>query len=196
MDQTLQLVVGLGNPGDQYASTRHNAGQWWVDAICQAWQGQWQLQKKLQALLATIEIDGQRYFLMKPATYMNLSGQAVHLVKQYYQIPTKQILIAHDEIDLPVGTIKLKWGGGHGGHNGLRHIIQVAKSPDFYRLRIGVDHPGHKHLVESYVLSKPSGAQQQQLQHALNDTLALIPALLAGQKSKIMKELHTTGDNK
>jgi peptidyl-tRNA hydrolase, PTH1 family len=173
----IRLIVGLGNPGAEYAPTRHNVGFWFVDALAQSQA--FKAEARFHGELSRLSRRGQDLRLLKPSTYMNHSGRSVAAVSRYFEIPPEQILIAHDELDLPVGTVRLKQGGGHAGHNGLRDTINLLGSRDFWRLRIGIDHPGDRSLVLGYVLGRPSRA----------DAL-LIDDLLDGRFQVAMNRLH------
>ena len=158
---SIKLIVGLRNPGSAYADTRHNAGGWFVEALAQHYNAVFKLEKKMHGELTHLEINNESCKALLPLTFMNRSGLSVHAICQFYRIEAHEILIAHDELDLPAGRIKLKTGGGHGGHNGLRDIINQLGSTDFHRLRVGIGHPGHKELVLNYVLGKPSQHERQ-----------------------------------
>lgn len=190
-DTGIQLIVGLGNPGAQYAGTRHNVGFWWVDAIAAAQGAVFRPESKFFGELARVLIADQEVRLLKPTTYMNRSGQSVAAVARYFAIPPEQILIAHDELDLPVGTLRLKRGGGHAGHNGLRDTIAALGSPEFLRLRIGIAHPGDKTLVTGYVLGRPSREDENRIRAALDEATALLPELIAGRVDLAMNRLHS-----
>lgn len=161
------LLVGLGNPGDQYAKTRHNAGFWLLDSLAEHYGGHWREEKKFFGQCSKIVLGQQNLYLLKPQTFMNASGRSVAAIANFYQIAPEQILVAHDELDLPEGSSKLKFGGGHGGHNGLRDIISALGSKDFYRLRLGIGHPSERSEVIHYVLKPPSKAGQALLEAAL-----------------------------
>lgn len=191
MSSPIQLIVGLANPGKEYADTRHNAGAWFVEDIARTAHANLKVENKYHGLHALIQIDGQPCHLLIPTTYMNLSGQAVRALMSYHKIPPSAVLIAHDEIDLPVGTIKLKLDGGDGGHNGLKDIIRHLNSRQFYRLRIGVSHPGNSKDVSDYVLGKPSKADRQKINDALISAHDILPLLAAGEMQKAMQALHT-----
>jgi PTH1 family peptidyl-tRNA hydrolase len=184
----IQLIVGLANPGPDYAPTRHNAGAWFVDALL----GSTSLkpESKLFCQMANISIHGQSCRVIVPMTYMNESGRAVQAVSQFYKIPAENILVVHDELDLPVGTARLKTGGGHGGHNGLRHIIQ-ALGPAFHRLRIGIGHPGDAKAVVDYVLKKPSSDDRRAIDDAIIKALQAMPEVMQDNMQGAMKKLHT-----
>ena len=183
------LIVGLGNPGSSYNQTRHNAGFWFMDALYKG--AGFRSQSKLSAEICRTRLYERDCILAKPTVFMNLSGQAVRAVMDYYRIPTENLLIAYDELDLPPGTARLKQGGGHGGHNGMRDIFRHLDNTDFMRLRIGIGHPGFKDAVTSYVLSRPPADQEKLIMHSIGDALAVMPDLLAGNVAKAMKELHT-----
>lgn len=191
MDAGIRLLVGLGNPGAEYAPTRHNVGFWLVDAIASA-QGQtFRLESKLHGELCRLTLRGQDLRLLKPNTYMNRSGQSVAAVCRYFRIAPEQILIAHDELDLPVGALRLKQGGGHAGHNGLRDTIAQLGNRDFWRLRIGIAHPGYRDLVTPYVLGRPSRGDAEQIQDALRDAEGLLGDLVDGAFQLAMNRLHS-----
>lgn len=190
----IQLIAGLGNPGAQYASTRHNAGAWFVDAFCNANRLTLKSESKFSARIASFTLFGQDVKIIIPNTYMNHSGQAVSAVTKYYQIPVDRILIVHDDLDLPVETIRFKTGGGHGGHNGLRDIIHHLHSRDFHRLRIGINHPGHKDGVSDYVLEKPSRADEQKINRSIEDGIIVMNDILTGNFQAAMQKLHTSTD--
>jgi len=191
-DASIQLFVGLGNPGEVYDKTRHNAGAWFVDRIAEKLQTNWRQEKKLKGHLASWKNEGTTRYLFRPASYMNVSGQAIRAIQQFYKIPTQSILIAHDDLDLSPGTVKLKFDGGHGGHNGLRDTITQLNSAAFYRLRIGIGHPGHQSIVHDYVLSRPSVADKQAISTAIEAATTIIPCLLSGEIDKAIQQLHTT----
>ena len=186
----VQLIAGLGNPGAEYSETRHNAGFWFADELASAWQGQFRNEQKFQGEVCKLVANGQDVWLLKPMTWMNRSGQAVAALARYYKIPPAAVLVVHDELDLPAGTARLKRGGGHGGHNGLRDLIQHL-GKDFARLRIGIGHPGHKDQVHDYVLGRPSRADHQQIEDAIWQATKILPKLLEHGLEKAMNELHT-----
>jgi len=190
-DTGIRLIVGLGNPGADYEATRHNVGFWLAEAIAADHGGAFRLEPKFHGLLTRITLAGQDLRLLKPTTYMNRSGQSVAAVVRYFDVTPGQILVLHDELDLPVGTLRLKLGGGHGGHNGLRDIIGVLGSRDFWRLRIGIDHPGEKHLVTNYVLGRPSRADEELVRDRFPDAQGIVPDLVAGEFQRVMNRLHT-----
>lgn len=187
----LALVVGLGNPGDRYAQTRHNAGFWFVDELARRHGGSFRADKKFHGELARISVAGRDCLLLKPMLFMNRSGLSVASVANFYRLVPAAVMIAHDEIDLPPGTLRIKQGGGHGGHNGLRDIIPALGSPDFWRLRIGVGHPGHRDQVVNYVLARAGATEQRLLDEAINDAVDAFPLLLAGEIGKAQQTLHS-----
>lgn len=188
------LLVGLGNPGARYAATRHNAGFQFVAGL-QARTGlQLAREKRFNAEVGRLPGGGPR--VMLPATFMNLSGQAVAPVAAFFRIPRAQILVVHDELDLAPGVARIKCGGGHGGHNGLRDLIARLGGADFLRLRIGIGHPGpaSKQEVASFVLDKPDAADRARIDAAINSALDVVDALIAGEVDAATKRLHTVGD--
>ncbi len=187
----LFLIVGLGNPGSNYSKTRHNAGFWFLDVLLAEAGASLRAQAKLSAEVCRSRLFGRDCILMKPTTFMNHSGQAVRAVMDYYRIPAGNLLVAYDELDLPVGTARLKQGGGHGGHNGMRDIFRHLEDTDFMRLRIGIGHPGFKDAVTSYVLSRAPADQEQAILHAVGDAVDVLPDLLGGNLAKAVKDLHT-----
>jgi len=187
----LKLIVGLGNPGARYASTRHNAGFWFVDRFAAQYRCDLARQARLHGHLGRLTVDGVDCRLFKPDTYMNESGRAVRAVLDYFQIQPNEALIVHDEIDLDPGVVRLKQGGGHGGHNGLRDIIEVLGNGDFPRLRIGVGHPGHKDDVIDYVLKKAGAEEQGLIDDAISQALDVMSMVLKGEMEKAMTALHT-----
>jgi PTH1 family peptidyl-tRNA hydrolase len=188
---SIQLIVGLANPGNEYADTRHNAGAWFVENLARDVHAKLQRETKFHGLHGLVTMHNESCHLLIPTTFMNLSGQAVRACMNYHKLSPASILIAHDDIDLPVGTIKLKFDGGDGGHNGLNDIIRHLNTRQFYRLRIGVGHPGNSKDVVDYVLNKPSKADRQKIDNALIDAEAILPLILNGEMSKAMQALHT-----
>ncbi len=183
----LKLIVGLGNPGGQYARTRHNAGWWFVDALLR--QGSWRHEARLQADLGRLRIEQSELWLAKPTTYMNQSGGAVAAIARFYRIEPQEMLLVHDDIDLPPGVVRLKQGGGHGGHNGLRDVIAHIGA-EFWRLRLGVGHPGAKERVLDAVLDRPTAGEQLLIDDALQRGLEALPQLLAAGPQLAMNQLH------
>ncbi len=186
---TIKIIVGLGNPGDKYAKTRHNAGFWLLDNL--STPSNFRYDKKFNAFVAEIINRGQKIILLKPQTFMNLSGDAVQKALQFYKIQADEMLVAHDELDFPAGVVKLKQSGGHGGHNGLRDIIQKTGSKDFLRMRIGIDHPGDAKQVANYVLKSPSKIEKQEIDNAIMDAERAITTLLNEGVEQAMHKLHT-----
>jgi len=187
----LKVIVGLGNPGSKYTETRHNAGFWFVEALAKNFRGDFRAEKKFHGEIAKINVAGKDIWLLKPDTFMNRSGQAVQSLLSFYRYTPEQLLVAHDEIDLPPGTIKLKTAGGHGGHNGLRDIISQCASKDFHRLRIGVGHPGSKDQVVDYVLHNTSKDDRIDIDHNISSAVEVMPELANGEMEKAMHQLHS-----
>jgi peptidyl-tRNA hydrolase, PTH1 family len=192
MSDSIALIVGLGNPGQQYQYTRHNAGALFLARLCDSARGELRSESKFHGLAGRIDIAGQEVRLLFPTTYMNNSGKAVAAIAQYYKIAPEQILVAYDELDLPVGTTRLKKGGGPGGHNGIRDIIKALGSPEFLRLRFGIGHPGAAPLVLNYVLGEPSRSEAELLGNEYDKAVALLPLLVQGKLQLAMNQLHTT----
>lgn len=186
------LLVGLGNPGNEYADTRHNAGFWWIDRVSGIYLGQWKLESKFQAYVAKVNIGAHQVWFLKPVTYMNRSGSSVRAIMDYYDIDLEHLLIAHDELDLPVGSVKLKQDGGHGGHNGLRDIIAHTNSKNFKRLRLGIGHPGNAKQVVDYVLKTPGKNERQQIDTAIETSLQSLKQILDDQWQEAVRQLHTS----
>lgn len=191
--QPLKLVVGLGNPGPEYARTRHNAGFWFVDELARTAGGVWRRESRHQCELARVTVAERELWLIKPTTYMNNSGAAVHSVAAFYRIAPPEVLVVHDEIDLPPGVARLKEGGGHGGHNGVRDVM-AQLGADFWRLRIGVGHPGSKDQVIDAVLDRATAAEQRLIDAALARALAAFADLLREGAQQAMHGLHTKED--
>lgn len=189
-EPAIRLIVGLGNPGPEYEATRHNVGFWFVDALASSQGEVFRAEARFFGALCRLTIGGADLRLLRPATYMNRSGQSVAAVSRYFDIPPEQMLVAHDELDLPAGTVRLKQGGGHAGHNGLRDIISALGSRDFWRLRIGIDHPGDRHLVTNYVLGRPSREDAALIVDRLRDAEGALGDLLAGRFQLAMNRLH------
>jgi PTH1 family peptidyl-tRNA hydrolase len=181
-------IVGLGNPGSQYARTRHNVGFWLLDQLA-ASGADLRVESKFQAEVGTLKFGGRRVALLKPTTYMNLSGQAVGAYARYYKIQPAAILVVHDELDLAPGTVRLKRGGGHGGHNGLRDITAQIGA-EFLRLRLGIGHPGSADKVVEYVLGNPPTDDRLAIEDAISRGLLVMPEIVAGQTDKIMNQLN------
>ncbi len=191
MSSGIQLIIGLGNPGAEYERTRHNAGAWFVEELADKAHAVLRHVSQFQGLYCSTQIHGQDCHLLIPTTFMNHSGQAVQALAAYYKVAPEAILVLHDEIDLPVGAVRLKWDGGHGGHNGLRDIIQHLGTNKFYRLRIGVGHPGNSKEVVDYVLKPPKKEEREQINVALQEASQILPLVLAGEYQKAMHQLHT-----
>ncbi|ABI55640.1 aminoacyl-tRNA hydrolase [Alkalilimnicola ehrlichii MLHE-1] len=190
--QPIQLIVGLGNPGDRYAGTRHNAGFWLLDELLRRHGGALRPERRYHADLATLHLGPHQCRLMRPQTYMNRSGQAVGPYAQFFRLPPESILVVHDEIDLPPGQVKLKQGGGHGGHNGLRDIIRaLGNERGFCRARIGVGHPGHRDGVVPYVLSRPAPDERRAIADAVEELADCVEWLLAGDWGRACQRLHS-----
>jgi PTH1 family peptidyl-tRNA hydrolase len=190
--QPIQLIVGLGNPGKEYAETRHNAGFWFIDLLARQHGASFKAESRYHGHTSRITVHGRECRLLKPFTYMNRSGQSVSSLANYYRISPPEILVAHDELDLPAGSIRLKSGGGHAGHNGLRDIISASGSRDFQRLRIGIDHPADRAAVVDYVLSRPSQPDRQAIEQALEAAAECLEDILTGNLQKAMHRLHTS----
>lgn len=190
MTDHLTLIVGLGNPEDRYARTLHNAGFWFVEELARRENAQFKYEKKFDAETCRIKISGQDVWLAKPQSFMNLSGGPVRGLLDYYRLTANKLLVAHDEIDLPPGDVRLKAGGGHGGHNGLRDVIQHCDR-DFMRLRIGVGHPGHKDKVTGYVLKKASADVESAMLRNIDEAADAMPILVKDGLNAAMKKLHT-----
>jgi len=187
----IRLIVGLGNPGREYDFTRHNAGFWWVDALAQQYSWSFRAENKFHGLIARGRLEGHELFLLKPQTFMNVSGRAVGALAQFYQIEPGQILVVHDELDLPPGGVKLKFGGGHGGHNGLKDIFSHLGTREFWRLRIGIGHPGERAAVVNYVLNAPRAEENGLIEHAVQRGLQVAPLVFAGKLEAAMLKLHS-----
>ena len=193
MSTPIQLIVGLGNPGREYEQTRHNAGIWLVERLAQQENIELRTEKKFFGAIGKISLGQQDCWLLIPNTYMNLSGQATQAVTNFYRIEPQAILVAHDELDLPVGTARLKQGGGDGGHNGLRDITAKLNCKNYWRLRIGIGHPGHRDRVHDYVLSKPSRSDHDQILTAIENAITILPQFVSGEHQKATQQLHTQG---
>lgn len=191
MGHVIKLIVGLGNPGPTYQKTRHNAGVWFISALAHEQHLTLKKENKFSADVATWSHSSHPCYVAVPHTFMNLSGQAVYALAHFYRIKPSEILIVHDELDLPPGVARIKFDGGHGGHNGLKDIIAHLNSRDFYRLRIGIGHPGHRDQVHDYVLSRPNAADQQKIDDAIQASLHVLPHLLLGEMEKAMHLLHS-----
>ena len=188
----IKLIVGLGNPGREYDATRHNAGFWWVDGFAHAHQFAFKAEGKFHGLAARGSVHGRELFLLKPQTFMNVSGRAVGALAQFYKIAPQHILIVHDELDLPPGSARLKLGGGHGGHNGLKDIIAHLGSKDFWRLRIGIGHPGERADVADYVLNPPRREEAGLIEQAIQRAQDVAHLIIEGKLEAAMLKLHSS----
>jgi PTH1 family peptidyl-tRNA hydrolase len=189
------LIIGLGNPGSRYSETRHNAGFWFLDRLADSCGAVLRPQARLHAELARVDWRGHDCLLVKPTTFMNHSGQAVRAVLDYYRAEVGSLLVAYDELDLPAGVARLKLGGGHGGHNGMRDIFRHTAEHDFLRLRIGIGHPGSKDAVTGYVLGRASAEQERLMREAIGAAVEVLPLVLGGDVAGAMKALHTEPKN-
>ncbi|MDG2174613.1 MAG: aminoacyl-tRNA hydrolase [Gammaproteobacteria bacterium] len=189
MSDGIKLIVGLGNPGQQYRFTRHNAGALFLESLCDDFQGELRPESKFFGMAERITLAGKDVRLLFPTTMMNASGQAVSAMANYFDIAPENILVAYDELDLPVDTVRLKTGGGHGGHNGVRDIAKALGSSDFHRLRIGIGRPKGDGI--DYVLGEPSKQDAEAIQNNIDDAIALMPLLIEGKIQDAMQKLHT-----
>jgi len=187
----IKLIVGLGNPGTDYEATRHNVGAWWLNALCERNQIQLKKEKKFHGNIGLGQIQGHAVRCLLPTTFMNLSGNSVQSAAKYFNVKPEEILIAHDELDIKPGTMRLKQGGGHGGHNGLRDIIPKLHSPNFYRLRIGIGHPGDKNKVANYVLNRPNAGDHKVIWDVIEESLNQFTLVLEGKTQIYMNNLHS-----
>jgi len=186
----IALIVGLGNPGGQYEDTRHNAGFWFVDLLAQRFGGSFKSESRFHGAACRIQVGGGECWLLKPSTFMNRSGQSASSLARYYKIPVESMLVAHDELDFPAGELRLKKGGGHAGHNGLRDIMS-AMGGGFHRLRIGIDHPGDRNRVTDYVLSRPSRDDHEAICIGLEKAADALQFIVMGEFQKAMNLLHS-----
>jgi len=190
VDSGIRLIAGLGNPGSRYEATRHNAGFWFLDRVAAGHRASWKSEKRFFGDMAQLRIDGEVIRLLKPMTFMNKSGQSVGALCRYFSLRAEQVLIAHDEIDLEPGVVRLKRGGGHGGHNGLRDIIPQLGGPGFARLRFGVGHPGSKDQVISYVLARASAEQRVLIDGAIDRAADRVDDMVEHGLDRVMNDLH------
>lgn len=189
---TIKLIVGLGNPGSEYRGTRHNAGADFIEELTRQCSTSLQPESKFFGLAGRVTFSGHDLRLLIPTTFMNRSGQAVSAIASFYKIDPEEILIAHDELDIPPGTARFKCGGGHGGHNGLRDIVPaLGNNKNFHRLRLGIGHPGHASRVSGYVLSTPSQVDRTRIDACIDEAIAALPLLLDGDATKAMTQLHS-----
>ncbi|MBN7795311.1 aminoacyl-tRNA hydrolase [Parahaliea mediterranea] len=192
MTAAIKLIVGLGNPGGDYRGTRHNAGADFVEALARECGATLQSEGKFFGLSARTTLAGHDLRLLIPTTYMNRSGQSVAALASFYKIAPEEILIAHDELDIPAGQARFKQGGGHGGHNGLRDIVPaLGNQKNFHRLRIGIGHPGHASKVTGYVLGRPSAEDRSRIDQSIDEAIAALPLLLEGDNTRAMTRLHS-----
>lgn len=188
---TIKLIVGLANPGAEYAETRHNVGAWYVDQLAERFNQSLKNEAKFFGYTSRININGQDIRLLVPTTFMNLSGKAVQAIATFYQIQPAEILVAHDELDLNPGVAKFKFGGSHGGHNGLKDIInKLGNNANFYRLRIGIGHPGDKNKVVGFVLNKPSKPEQELINQTIDEAICCTEILIKNDAEAAMNRLH------
>ena len=188
----IKLIVGLGNPGTEYRGTRHNAGADFVEELARQNGCTLQAESKFFGLTGRISLAGHDLRLLIPTTFMNRSGKAVAAMASFFKITPEEILVAHDELDIPAGTARFKRGGGHGGHNGLRDIVPaLANNKDFFRLRVGIGHPGHASKVTGYVLGSPSQVDRDRIEASIDEAIAALPLLLDGDDTKAMTRLHS-----
>jgi len=188
----IKLFVGLGNPGPEYAATRHNAGFWWIDQLARRLNAPLALERAYKGRVARASVAGQSVWLLQPQTFMNLSGQSVSALARFFKIAPDEILVAHDELDLPAGEAKLKFGGGHAGHNGLRDIHAQLGTADYWRLRLGVGHPGARQEVVGWVLQKPPQDEQIAIEQAIDRAAAAFELLAAGDMNAATQRIHTS----
>jgi PTH1 family peptidyl-tRNA hydrolase len=188
----IKLFVGLGNPGPEYESTRHNAGFWWIDALARELKVNLTYERSYFGLMARTTLKGETLWLLEPQTFMNASGKSVAALAKFFKIKPEEILVAHDELDIVPGQVKLKRGGSHAGHNGLRDIHAQLGSDDYWRLRIGVGHPGVKSEVIHWVLKKPSPDHREAIEACITRSLKALPELLGGDVSKATMLIHTS----
>ena len=189
---SIKLFAGLGNPGPEYEATRHNAGFWWVDALARELKVSLVAERGYHGLVARANVHGQTVWLLEPQTFMNLSGKSVAALARFYKIAPEEILVVHDELDVVPGQAKLKFGGSHAGHNGLRDIHAQLGTGDYWRLRLGIGHPGAKSEVVGWVLKKPLREHREAIDEAIDRTLKAVPALVAGEMDKATLLIHTS----
>ncbi len=192
MSEPIKLIVGLGNPGGKYETTRHNAGFWWVDEFARTEGATFRTDNKFHGMVARASLHGHDVHLLKPQTFMNDSGRAVAALALFYKILPNQMLVVHDELDLPPGSAKIKLGGGPGGHNGLKDIIAHLGTKEFWRLRIGIGHPGERDAVVNYVLNAPRKEEQGLIDEALQRAQDVAPLIVEGRMEAAMLKLHSS----
>jgi len=188
----IKLFVGLGNPGPEYEATRHNAGFWWIDSLSRELKAQLVMDRSYHGFVARTTVQGHTVWLLQPQTFMNLSGKSVATLARFFKILPQEILVAHDEMDIAPGEARLKLGGSHAGHNGLRDIHAQLGSADYWRLRIGVGHPGVKSEVVSWVLKKPSPDHRIAIEQTIDRAIQSLPHLIAGEMDKATMLIHTS----
>ena len=188
----IALIAGLGNPGPGYKGTRHNAGFWFIDELSQHYPLDFKLESRFQGEVAKVQIKGLSVRVLRPGTFMNESGQSVASLMRYFAIEPGALLVVHDDLDLEPGVVRLKEGGGHGGHNGLRNLIRHLDSNDFVRLRLGIGRPGHPDDATDYVLHVPPAGQRSAILDAVSRAVALIEPMINGDHAAVMNELHRT----
>ena len=188
----IKLIAGLGNPGPEYENTRHNAGFLFLDAVARELKASWTMDKSYHALVARTLVQGETVWLLKPQTFMNLSGKSVSALARFFKVKPDEILVVHDELDIAPGEAKLKFGGGHAGHNGLRDIHAQLATGDYWRLRLGIGHPGDKSEVANWVLKKPSLDHRIALEQCIDRSLKALPALLNGDMTQATMLIHTS----
>jgi len=191
LSSPVQLIVGLGNPGPKYEQTRHNVGFVFVDELARSKGATFKLENKFHGDVCKLSLAGNDVWLLKPNTFMNLSGKSVAALARFYKIAPESILVVHDELDIPPGQLRLKQGGGHGGHNGLRDMIAQLGSKEFTRLRVGIGHPGDSRDVSNYVLGKASRDEQVEIEAAVDEALRTLPQILDGEMQAAMNRLHS-----
>jgi PTH1 family peptidyl-tRNA hydrolase len=188
----IKLFVGLGNPGAEYEATRHNAGFWWIDALARDLKVNLSSDRSYHGLVARTSIAGQVVWLLEPQTFMNVSGKSVAALARFFKIQPDEIMVVHDELDVVPGQAKLKFGGSHAGHNGLRDIHEKLGTGDYWRLRLGIGHPGVKSEVINWVLKKPDSEQRTAIEDCISRTLKAVPAMLDGEMDKATAIVHTS----
>ncbi|MES9832291.1 MAG: aminoacyl-tRNA hydrolase [Candidatus Thiodiazotropha sp. LLP2] len=190
--QPIRLIVGLGNPGPDYDQTRHNVGFWFVDRLAEQHHQPFRTESRHHGLVSKLNLHGEEVRLLKPTTFMNRSGQALSSLANYFRISPDEILVVHDELDLAPGQARLKTGGGHAGHNGLRDIMSALGDRNFHRLRIGIDHPNDRAAVVNYVLGRPSKADRESIDLAIDKAIHCLPVILKGELQMAMNQLHSS----
>jgi PTH1 family peptidyl-tRNA hydrolase len=186
----IKLLVGLGNPGPEYEDTRHNAGFWWIDEVARRWRATLNPERGYHGLVARVNHPAGPMWLLEPQTYMNLSGKSVAALARFYKIAPEEILVVHDELDLPPGQMKIKRGGGAAGHNGLKDILAQLGSPDFWRLRLGIGHPGVRAEVIDYVLRKPAPEHREAIHQCIERSMQALDALRDGDMERVTMLVH------